>query len=130
LIGTRTIAASVSSSATVTPGDSPSQAGKLTVTGTYMQDTNGVLNVAIGGIAAGSQYSQVAVSNGASLNGTLNIELAGGFVPALGDAFTIVTGSAVTGQFATVNGLSINSGEHFEIAYSGTAVTLTVASGE
>jgi len=95
-----------------------------------MQDTNGVLNVAIGGIAAGSQYSQVAVSNGASLNGTLNIELAGGFVPALGDAFTIVTGSAVTGQFATVNGLSINSGEHFEIAYSGTAVTLTVASGE
>ena len=130
LIGTGTTAASVTSSATVTPGDSPSQAGKLTITGTYMQSTNGVLNIAIGGTETGSQNSQMAVSNGVSLNGTLNIELIGGFVPAIGDAFTIVTGSAVTGQFATMNGLSINSGEHFEIAYSGAAVTLTVASGE
>jgi hypothetical protein len=40
-----------------------------------------------------------------------------------------VSGSAITGQFATVNGTSINSSEHFQINYSGTSVTATVVSG-
>jgi hypothetical protein len=88
-----------------------------------------VLNVTIGGTTVGTQYSQVAVSNGASLNGTLNVKLINGFVPAIGTKFTILTGSAVSGKFVTVNGLSINSSEHFDISYTATAVTLTVVSG-
>jgi hypothetical protein len=51
------------------------------------------------------------------------------FVPAIGDTFKIVTGSAVSGQFATVKGTSINSSEHFEVSYTPTAVTLTVVPG-
>jgi hypothetical protein len=80
-------------------------------------------------MTVGTQYSQVAVSHGVSLNGTLNLKLINGFMPAIGTKFTILTGGVVGGQFATVNGLSINSSEHFEVSYTPTEVTLTVASG-
>jgi hypothetical protein len=50
-------------------------------------------------------------------------------VTGIGDAFTILTASAVTGQFTKVNGSTINSSEHFEVNYTPTAVTLTVVSG-
>jgi hypothetical protein len=49
-------------------------------------------------------------------------------VPPIGDVFTIVTGSAITGQFASPI-LTINSKEHFEIKYNPTSVTLTVVAG-
>ena len=89
-----------------------------------------MLDIAIGGTSVGTQYSQLAVSNGASLNGTLNIKRISSFIPAIGDVFTIVTASALNNtKFATVNGTSINSSEHFQIGYTATAVTLTVESG-
>jgi formylmethanofuran dehydrogenase subunit C len=128
LVGKGTIAAAVTSSASVTAGDSPSKPATLIVTGSYTQNSNGTLNISIGGTAAGS-YGQVAVSNGVSLGGTLVIKRINSFVPALGSTFKIVTGSAVSGQFTTVKGTSINSSEHFEINYTSTAVTLTVVSG-
>ncbi|HEY6302433.1 MAG TPA: hypothetical protein VIX14_05150 [Terriglobales bacterium] len=129
LQGKGTLAAAVTSTGTVTVGDSATKPGVLTVTGSYTQNTGGALNVAIGGTTVGSQYSQVAVSNGISLGGTLTIKLVSGFIPAVGQTFTILTGSVVTGQFATVKGLIINSNEHFEITYTGTHVTLDVVSG-
>jgi hypothetical protein len=95
----------------------------------YVQDSTGKITVTIRGINPGTQYSQLAVSNGASLNGVLTIHIKGGFVPAIGDKFAIITAGAVTGQFSTVNGLDINSNEHFEIAYNPNNVTLTVVSG-
>ena len=128
LLGKGALSGAVTSGASVTAGDSATKPGKLTVTGSYTQNSSGTLNIFIGGSAAGT-YGQVAVSNGVSLGGTLSIKLVNGFVPAIGDNFSIVTGSAVTGQFAFVKGLSINSGEHFEVAYTATAVTLTVVSG-
>jgi fibronectin-binding autotransporter adhesin len=129
LFGRGMLAGVVNSSATVIAGDSTTKAGKLTVSGTYTQSATGVLDVAIGGNTVGTQYSQLAVSHGVSLKGTLNIKLINGFVPAIGTTFTILTGGAVTGQFAKVNGSSINSSEHFEINYMATGVTLKVVSG-
>jgi hypothetical protein len=128
LMGKGTLVSAVTSGASVTAGDSSTKPGKLTVTGSYTQESTGTLNISIGGSTAGT-YGQVAVSNGVSLNGTLNIKLVGGFTPTIGETFSIVTGSAVSGQFATVKGLSINSSEHFTISYSATKVTLTVVSG-
>ena len=128
VLGKGTLAAAVTSAASITAGDSSSKPAKLTVTGSYTQNSTGTLNISIGGTAAGT-FGQVAVSNGVSLGGTLVIKLVNGFGPVVGDTFKIVTGSAVSGQFATVKGLSINSTEHFEISYSTTAATLTVVSG-
>jgi hypothetical protein len=97
--------------------------------GSYTQNATGVLDVAIGGTTAGTHYSQLAVSHRANLNGTLNVKLINGFVPTIGATFTILFASAVTGHFATVNGLGINSAEHFDVKFTPTAVTLTVVSG-
>ena len=129
LEGKGTLAAAISSTGTVVVGDSTSKAGVLTVTGSYSQQASGVVDMAIGGTTIGSQYSQMAVSNGVGLDGTLTIKLINSFVPTIGDTFTILTGSAVTGQFTKVTGSNINSGEHFEVNYTPTAVTLTVVSG-
>jgi autotransporter family porin len=129
LEGKGTLGAAVTSNATVIVGDATTKAGLLTVTGSYSQQASGVLDVAIGGTTAGSQYSQISVSNGVSLDGTLTIKLINSFEPTVGDTFTILTGSAVTGQFTKVNGATINSSEHFEVSYTPTAVTLKVVSG-
>jgi hypothetical protein len=50
------------------------------------------------------------------------------FVPVIADSFTILPESALSGQFATVKGLSINSSEHFQVNYSSSTVTLTIVS--
>jgi hypothetical protein len=68
------------------------------------------------------------VSNGAKLNGMLNVIPIGGFVPAVGNTFTILTSSAITGQFTTVN-LPTLSGAHFTITYNSTNVVLKVSIG-
>ena len=128
LVGKGTLSAAVSSGASITAGDSSTKPAKLTVTGSYTQNATGTLNISIGGTVAGT-FGEVAVSNGVSLGGTLSIKRINGFVPAIGNSFKILTGSIVSGHFATVNGLSINSGEHFQVDYSSNAVTLVVASG-
>jgi hypothetical protein len=125
LVGKGTISASVVSSGSVTAGDSAAKPGKLSAS-TYTQNSTGSLNIPI---SSATTYGQLAVGNGASLKGTLNIKRMTSYIPTIGSSFTILTGSVVTGTFATVKGLSINSGEHFTIAYNPTNVTLTVASG-
>jgi len=60
---------------------------------------------------------------------TLHISLINTFFPAIGNTFTILTCGARTGQFSTVNGLSINSVERFVVTHGATSVNLTVESG-
>jgi fibronectin-binding autotransporter adhesin len=129
LFGKGTIQSAVSSSGSVTPGDSVVTAGQLSIAGSYSQTATGTLNISIGGLTVATQYDRLAVTNGVSLNGKLALKLINGFVPAIGSSFTIVTGSAVTGTFPTVTGLSINAGEHFKVNYGPTSVTVTVVSG-
>lgn len=129
LFGMGTIAGAVTSKAMLTTGDSSQKPGKFSVTGTYNQTSTGTLNVSISGTTVGTQYGQLAVSNGATIGGTLTLKLIKSFVPSIGDVYTILTGSAVTGTFATVNGLSINSSEHFQVNYNSNSVTLTVVPG-
>jgi hypothetical protein len=125
LFGTGTVVASVNSKTSVTAGDTPTKAGMLSVC-TYMQQSTGSLNVQIGGLTAGTQYSQLAVGNGVSLNGTLNIKVISGFIPAIGNTFIILTGNPVSGKFTTVNGTTISTGGHFSVTYNPSNVTLTV----
>jgi hypothetical protein len=71
----------------------------------------------------------------ASLNGALTTTLINGFVPTVGQTFTILNYTSETGTFASCDGRSggttcpINSTEHFNITYNSTDVVLTVASG-
>jgi len=88
----------------------------------------GVLDVGLGGPVPGKDYIQLAVNGTAFLSGTLNVSDLGGFVPLLGQTFTILAANAITGDFTTVNGLIYNlSGPNrFDIVYTSTAVELVV----
>jgi hypothetical protein len=116
LSGTGTITANVSNAGIVHPGDSP---GRLSITGNYTQTTGGTLNIEVGGLLAGSQYSQLAVSGDATLAGTLNVSLVDGFTPGGGYAFVILTFATRTGDFDTENGLTFPGGQFYPVYHSG-----------
>ncbi len=101
LTGTGTLTGNVVNAGTVT------LTGQLTVTGNYTQTSGGVLNVTLGGLQAGTQYGQLAVTGSGSLNGALNVALAPGFTPALGNSFQILTFAALTGYFSSATGLRV-----------------------
>jgi hypothetical protein len=129
LFGGGTLGYAVTDAATITPGDSSTKTGTLTVGSTYTQSAAGALDISIGGTAVGIQYDQLKVSSSASLGGTLNVSRIGGFIPTIGSTFAIVNAGSRSGTFGHVNGLSINSSEHFSISYTGTGAILTVVAG-
>jgi len=70
------------------------QSGTLAVSNKYTQATSGTLNIRIGGLTAGTQFSRLTVSGSApaaTLNGTLNVNLVNSFVPNIGNTFQIMT---------------------------------------
>jgi hypothetical protein len=128
LYGDGSISGNISSSGVVAPGQSTGTTGILTDTGAYTQNAAGSLDISIGGATAGTKFDELK-STTATLGGTLNINLINGFVPSIGSKFKIVDYTSESGQFATVNGLAINSSEHFTVTYQGADVLLTVVSG-
>jgi len=131
LTGTGTIGGGVSitSSAILSPGFTP---GTINITGNYAQSATGSYLAEIGGLTAGTQYDQVKLTGTgtATLGGTLNVSLLGGFVPAAGNSFTIVTCVAtptcINGTFATTNFPILPTGLVWNLTYNPTSVVLSV----
>lgn len=115
------------SNATLSVGDAGKSA-QVKITGTYSQSTNGILSTAVGGTTVATQYSQLKINGAASLGGTLAAPLISGFTPTIGQTFTVLTATSVTGVFSNST-IAINSSEHFAISYTATSVVLTVTAG-
>jgi hypothetical protein len=113
LQGFGTIQGNLINSGTVHPGDGP---GILTVMGNYTQNSGGILDIAIGGLTSGSQYSVLSVSGRASLSGMLEVDLMNGFSPTIDDKFVILTSSGLSGTFAD-NTIQVGN-VTFDIEYS------------
>ncbi len=89
------------------------------------------MDVQIGGINAGSEYSQLSVTDAVKLAGTLNLALINKFKPQIGQTFTAINApSGITGTFPIVNGTVINSNEHFAVNFDSNSIMLTVKSGK
>jgi hypothetical protein len=125
--GAGTISGAVTAAAAVTTGDSITLPGVLSVS-SYSQTSTGSLTIPILSNVVGTGYGQLASTGAVSLAGKLVLKRKSTYVPAIGAKFTIVTGSAVSGQFASPV-LTINSKEHFQINYNSNSVTLTVVAG-
>jgi hypothetical protein len=97
--------------------------GTLQVNGTYQQTAAGVLNVGLGGTAAG-QFDRLQITGAATLGGTLNVALVGAFLPAVGNTFEILTFASRTSDFATVTGLSLPNGNTLQYSPEATRVRL------
>ena len=113
LRGFGTVQGNLINSGTVQPGDGP---GILTVQGFYTQNGSGILDIAIGGVNSGSQYSELSVSGSALLSGTLDLSLLNGFSPAVGESFMILNSGGLSGMFAD-NTIQVGN-VTFDVEYS------------
>ncbi len=99
--GVGTITADVNNTgATLAPGASP---GTLIINGNYMQGANGILQIELGGLTQGISYDLLSISGTATLDGTLDLILFGGFTESPGDRFNIIASSSLINDFATIN---------------------------
>ena len=123
LIGSGTLAANLVNAGTVSPGNS---AGIITVQGDYTQQSTGVLDIQLGGTTAGTQYDQLTVTGTATMAGTLKVSLIDGFIPQVGDSFTILPYGMRSGGFSTLN---VPEGYRWGFQYAYSGVILTVLEG-
>jgi Bacterial Ig-like domain (group 3)/SdrD B-like domain len=118
-----TTSGDLSNTGSITIGSTDS----LFVGGSYTQSAAGILNAQLGGTAAG-QFSVLAVTNGANLNGTLNVSLVNGFTPLVPNSFPIVSYASCGGDFATKNGLDLGRGLVLVEQFNPTNLTLITSS--
>jgi len=95
----------------------------------YTQAASGSFEMALGGLTAGTQYSQLQNGGTATLAGALNIAFLNGFRPAAGSQFTVLTSGAITGQFATINSPALGGGLSWHVSYNPLSVVLSVVAG-
>ena len=124
LSGTGAVTGVVENQGTMRPGDSP---GTFTINGSYLQDAQGTLDILIGGTGAG-EFSQLIVNGNAVLDGTLDVELFGGFDPQSGEIFEILSGN-ISGAFANVLFPTLSDGLFFKLDQEKNGVFLDVLSG-
>ena len=124
--GKGTVGPAVDAKATMAPGLSP---GILSVAGPLTQTATSHLAIQIGGTTVGTQYDRLDVDGTAALAGTLDLSTINGFVPALGQTFTVLTATSRSGTFANVTGLYAGGGRQYAVSYTPTAVVVTVVAG-
>lgn len=95
----------------------------------YQQSATGTLHIEITGTALNA-FDRLVVNGAAQIGGFLSLDLDGGFVPAAGDTFDILTASAgVSGKFQGVETSGMPAGKVFELVYLPNAVRVTVQNG-
>jgi hypothetical protein len=91
----------------------------------YQQANSGELIVELTGTSLNA-FDRLVLSGDAVIDGYLNIDIDGGFVPALGNTFNIITGNTVTGAFDYADVSGMPAGLAFHINYLLNAVQLQV----
>jgi hypothetical protein len=110
LKGTGTVIGNVNNTGgAVAPGDSP---GVLTIQGDYTQAADGAFDVFLAGLAPGTEYTQLDVTDSASLGGQIDVTKAASFKLALDDTFTVLVFGSLTGDLTSFdyNGAACSAG--------------------
>ncbi len=130
LSGKGTITSYVQNGALIDPGSSVPGEGRITIAGDYTQTSTGTLRADIKGTGSpGTRYDQLVVNGTATLNGTLDIETASGFTPAIGNQFVVVKATTLSGKFATLLHYQLPNNIEYAASYKTTSVTLKVKAG-
>ena len=97
LKGTRSLVGNVTQTGgQIQPG---STIGTLTITGNLSQSDTGVLFAEIGGKTPGTQCDQLIINGTATLGGGVSGTFVNGYVPRLGDEFTVLRYASRTGTY-------------------------------
>jgi hypothetical protein len=116
---------------TVAAGLGAGGTGTLTIAGRYSNGAAGTLAIDLAGTTAGTTYDQLAVDGNAGLGGTLSVSLANGFVPAVGNSFTLIdTTEGLGGAFTAYNLPSLAAGSWFDTSTDDNFVLRVVGAGD
>jgi hypothetical protein len=92
--------------------------------GKYTQLTGStVLELDVGGAAAGSQGTLTVAGTATIAGGTLRIKFASGYAPKAGTVLTVLTAGSLKGRFTTV---SVDGFSNVTATYGATTLTLTL----
>lgn len=104
----------------------PESVGPGQLVGGYSQGVNGRLDLKIGGLKAGSQYSVLSVFGPVSLRGSLFVSLVDGFVPQVGNKFNLITGSRIDVGLRQISLQRLPDGTDWLTSFAGGVFELTV----
>ena len=106
------------------PGSSP---GRLYVEGDAVLGLSNTLSIELAGLLPGDDFESVEVLGDLTLGGTLDIDLLGDYLPAIGDSYTFITAvGGIDGVFDSYL-LPRAQGVRFDIEYLSHAVVLRTA---
>ena len=92
----------------------------------YVQTAAGTTHIDLGGTGIG-QFDRLFVSGNAQLEGELDLDVVGGYVPTLMDQFTVINSAGLIGTFDTIDGVLFAPGQALAVTYTATSVVVTVA---
>ena len=98
------------------PGNST---GVMTYEGEFSMDASSAeINIVLNGTTPGSGHDQLQITESAFFNqGTLQVELASGYSPSVGDEFEIITYGNHEGEFDSIELPGLNGGLEFNLAF-------------
>jgi hypothetical protein len=130
--GTLQLSTPVTNSGEIVPNGSPSP-GTISISNNLTQTSAGAEGVVLGGLTAGTQYSQLNISGTANLSGALDVGFANGFTPVSGNQFTVLTANTISGAFSSINSAALPGGLNWILTYNFSsvpqAVVLTAQTG-
>jgi hypothetical protein len=96
------------------PGNSP---GLVTIAGDAIFGNTNTLQIEIAGLAPGTGYDVVDVSDDAFLDGTLDVDFLSGFSPTAGDSFDVLFAQILHGTFASTLLPALGPGLAWDVQY-------------
>ena len=126
-----TVSGSLSATGIISPGQSYGSTGTgILNTGNVAFNSGSSLDVDLNGTTAGSGYDELNVTGSVTIVSsgsipTLNVSVANGFIPAVGNSFTIINNDAADTVSGTFSGLAegayflASTGQVFQISYTG-----------
>jgi len=100
--------------------------GTFAVTGAFTNAALAFIAIEVGGADAG-QFGRLAVTGAASLAGTLQLSFVNGFLPTLGQRFSVLTFASRTGIFDSILGNDAGNGVRLDPDYQTTKLDLVGA---
>jgi len=120
----------VTNAGLVSPGNSTAI---LYVSGNYIQEATGTLEIGIGGTTPGSGHDQLSnfiFGTTATLEGTLTLLAVDNFMPSIGDSFLILdfvaSGGSIVGEFDTINAFTLSGSRFWDFDNLYTTGTVSV----
>jgi hypothetical protein len=105
------------------------QSGKLWFRSPFAQTASGSISVSIGGVAPITQYSQLQFDTPPVFAGRFVAATSGGFRPAAGDSFTVLSFPSAVGGFGALNSIDLGAGLSLQPQFLPTSLVLTAVKG-